>query len=181
LLRFDARAGAAFPIGKAAGRAHIASMASQAQQGASASSGARPRPRAISNWLLVVAALVFAMVVIGGITRLTESGLSMVRWEPVSGAIPPMNEDQWETEFDSYKSSPQYQEVNRGMSLGQFKQIYFWEYVHRLLGRLIGLAFALPLAWFVFKRAVPTGYGWRLVGLLALGCRCSRQERALAV
>jgi cytochrome c oxidase assembly protein subunit 15 len=109
------------------------------------------------------------MVVIGGITRLTESGLSMVRWEPVSGAVPPMNEADWQAELEAYRASPQYQEVNRGMSLSQFKQIYFWEYVHRLLGRIIGLAFALPLAWFAWKRAIPRGYGWRLVALLALG------------
>ena len=129
----------------------------------------RPRPYAISNWLLAVAVLVFAMVVIGGITRLTESGLSMVRWEPISGAIPPMNEAQWEAEFEAYQASPEYQKTNRGMSLEQFKEIFFWEYLHRLLGRLIGLAFALPLLWFAWKRAIPKGYGWKLSALLVLG------------
>jgi cytochrome c oxidase assembly protein subunit 15 len=124
---------------------------------------------AISNWLLVVAALVFAMVVVGGITRLTESGLSMVRWEPVSGAIPPMTETAWQSEFDAYRATPEYQKINHGMSLTEFKDIYFWEYVHRLLGRFIGLAFALPLLWFAVKRAIPAGYGWRLGALLALG------------
>jgi cytochrome c oxidase assembly protein subunit 15 len=128
-----------------------------------------PRPRAIALWLLAVAALVFLMVVVGGITRLTESGLSIVRWEPVSGAIPPVGEAAWAAEFAAYKHSPQYQLVNSGMSLADFKSIYFWEYVHRLLGRVIGLAFALPLAWFAWKRAVPRGYGWKLVGILALG------------
>lgn len=127
------------------------------------------RPRALSNWLFAVAALVLLMVVVGGITRLTESGLSMVRWEPISGAIPPLNDAQWQAEFDHYRSSPQYQQVNRGMSLDEFKNIFFWEYVHRLLGRLIGLAFAIPLAWFAWKRAIPKGYGWKLAGLLALG------------
>ena len=128
-----------------------------------------PKPRAIATWLLIVAGLVFLMVVVGGITRLTESGLSMVRWEPVSGAIPPLNEAAWQAEFNHYKASPQYQQVNRGMTLADFKTIFFWEYVHRLLGRLIGLAFALPLAWFAWKRAIPQGMGWKLGGLLGLG------------
>ena len=127
------------------------------------------RPRAIAVWLLAVAGLVFVMVVVGGITRLTESGLSIVRWEPVSGAIPPIGEAAWAAEFAAYRQSPQYQLVNNGMSLDDFKNIYFWEYVHRLLGRIIGLAFALPLAWFAWKRAIPRGYGWKLAGLLALG------------
>ena len=128
-----------------------------------------PKPRAIATWLLIVAGLVLLMVVVGGITRLTESGLSMVRWEPVSGAIPPLNEAAWQAEFNHYKASPQYQQVNRGMTLADFKTIFFWEYVHRLLGRLIGLAFALPLAWFAWKRAIPQGMGWKLGGLLGLG------------
>ena len=127
------------------------------------------RPRAIANWLLAVAALVLAMIVVGGITRLTESGLSITRWEPVTGTLPPLDEASWQAAFDLYRQSPQYLEVNRGMSLADFKAIYFWEYVHRLLGRVIGLAFALPLAWFAWKRAIPRGYGWKLVGLLALG------------
>ncbi|WP_166037535.1 COX15/CtaA family protein [Sphingosinicella sp. YJ22] len=127
------------------------------------------RPRAIANWLLVVAALVFLMIVVGGITRLTESGLSITRWEPVSGTIPPLNEADWQREFNLYRESPQYQLVNRGMTLADFKFIFFWEYIHRLLGRVIGLAFALPLLWFAVKRAIPGGYGWKLVGLLALG------------
>jgi cytochrome c oxidase assembly protein subunit 15 len=129
----------------------------------------RPRSRAIALWLIFVALLVLVMIVVGGITRLTESGLSMVRWEPVSGAIPPLDEAAWQAEFDAYRNSPQYQQVNTGMSLDEFKNIYFWEYVHRLLGRLIGLAFALPLLWFAVKRAIPPGYGWKLGALLALG------------
>jgi heme a synthase len=128
-----------------------------------------PRPAALANWLFAVAALVLLMVIVGGITRLTESGLSMVRWEPISGTIPPLTEAQWQAEFDHYRASPQYRQVNRGMSLDEFKTIFFWEYVHRLLGRIIGLAFALPLAWFAWKRAIPKGYGWKLVGLLGLG------------
>ncbi len=144
-------------------------MASQAQLSAAPPRRASTRPGPIANWLLFVAALVFAMVVVGGITRLTESGLSMVRWEPISGAIPPMNEDAWQAEFEAYRATPEYQKINRGMSLSQFKEIFFWEYVHRLLGRFIGLAFAVPLVWFAWKRAVPSGYGWRLGVLLALG------------
>ena len=135
----------------------------------SAPSPSTARPGPIADWLLIVAALVFLMVVVGGITRLTESGLSMVRWEPVSGAIPPLNAEQWQAEFDAYRQSPQYQEINRGMALVEFKRIFFWEYIHRLLGRLIGLAFALPLAWFAWKKAIPKGYGWKLTALLALG------------
>ena len=129
----------------------------------------RPRPRAVAGWLLFVAILVFLMVVVGGITRLTESGLSMVRWEPISGAVPPLNEIDWQREFDHYKASPQYQRVNSGMSLADFKDIFFWEYVHRLLGRLIGLAFALPLLFFWWRRAIPPTYGWKLGALLGLG------------
>ncbi|HEX8534850.1 MAG TPA: COX15/CtaA family protein [Allosphingosinicella sp.] len=144
-------------------------MASDARLSAPARAGTVPRPAAISTWLLAVAALVFAMVVVGGITRLTESGLSMVRWEPISGAIPPTSPEAWEAEFTAYKASPEYQKINRGMSLAEFKNIFFWEYVHRLLGRFIGLAFALPLAWFAWKRAIPRGYGWRLTALLGLG------------
>jgi cytochrome c oxidase assembly protein subunit 15 len=127
------------------------------------------RPHAVALWLLAVAALVFLMVVVGGITRLTESGLSIVRWEPISGILPPIGDEAWAAEFASYRLSPQYQLVNSGMSLDEFKNIYFWEYVHRLLGRIIGLAFALPLLWFLWKRAVPSGYGWKLAALFALG------------
>jgi cytochrome c oxidase assembly protein subunit 15 len=126
-------------------------------------------PRAVALWLLAVAALVFLMVVVGGITRLTESGLSIVRWEPIAGILPPIGEEAWAGEFAAYRQSPQYQLVNRGMSLEDFKNIYFWEYLHRLMGRIIGLAFALPLLWFAWQRAIPRGYGWKLIALLALG------------
>lgn len=127
------------------------------------------RPNAIANWLFSVAILVFAMVVVGGITRLTESGLSITEWKPVSGAIPPLNEAAWQAAFAKYQQIPEYQLINKGMTLAQFKFIYFWEFIHRLLGRLIGVAFALPLAWFALRRAIPKGYGWRLTALLALG------------
>jgi len=129
------------------------------------------QPISISNWLYAVAFLVFIMIIVGGITRLTESGLSITEWKPITGAIPPMSEAVWVSEFEKYKQIPEYLEINgpKGMTLDEFKFIYFWEWVHRLLGRLIGLAFALPLAWFAFKRAIPEGYGGRLVGLLVLG------------
>ena len=134
---------------------------------------ARPtnRPLAIARWLLIVAALVFAMVIIGGITRLTESGLSITEWKPVSGAIPPLNSAEWAHAFDLYKATPQYQQVSgpAGMTLGQFQFIFFWEWIHRQLGRVIGLAFALPLLWFAVRRAIPRGCGLRLVALLLLG------------
>jgi cytochrome c oxidase assembly protein subunit 15 len=113
--------------------------------------------------------MVLAMVVVGGITRLTESGLSITRWEPITGALPPLGDAQWQAEFAAYRQSPQYQLVNTGMTLADFKSIFFWEYVHRLLGRLIGLAFALPLLWFAWRRAIPRGYGWKLIAILALG------------
>ena len=129
----------------------------------------RTQPRAIANWLFAVAGLVFLMVVVGGITRLTESGLSITEWKPISGAIPPISEAAWLAEFQKYKQIPEYAEVNLGMTMAQFKFIYFWEYIHRLLGRVIGLAFALPFAWFALRRAIPAGYAARLTGLLALG------------
>ncbi|MEO6581505.1 MAG: COX15/CtaA family protein [Sphingomicrobium sp.] len=130
-----------------------------------------PRPRALSNLLLAIAVLVFVMVVVGGITRLTESGLSITEWRPLSGAIPPLSAADWNHAFQLYMKTPEYRQINgpAGMDLAQFKQIYFWEWLHRLLGRLIGLAFALPLAWFAIRRAIPRGYGWKLFGLLLLG------------
>ncbi|MGN6621174.1 MAG: COX15/CtaA family protein [Sphingomonas sp.] len=129
----------------------------------------RSRPRAIALWLYLVAGLIVAMVVLGGITRLTESGLSITEWKPISGAIPPLSHAQWVAEFDNYKRIPQYQDYNRSMTLAGFKEIFFWEYLHRLVGRLIGTAFAVPLIWFAVKRQIPRGYGWRLCALLALG------------
>lgn len=129
------------------------------------------RPVAIANWLLAVAALVFVMVVVGGITRLTESGLSITEWKPISGVIPPLNAAEWSHAFELYQATPEYREINgpAGMDLAAFKVIFFWEWLHRLLGRVVGLAFALPLAWYAVKRAIPGGYGWRLVALLLLG------------
>ena len=129
------------------------------------------RPLALARWLFAVAALVVLMVAVGGITRLTESGLSITEWKPVTGALPPLSEAQWQAEFEAYKQIPQYTRVNgpAGMTLADYKFIYFWEWFHRLLGRVIGLAFAVPLAWFWLRRAIPAGFHARLVGLLLLG------------
>lgn len=127
------------------------------------------RPRAIANWLTMVATLIVLIVVVGGITRLTESGLSITEWKVVSGILPPLSDAAWQAEFAKYQQIPEYQQINRGMSLADFQFIYFWEYIHRLLARLIGVAFALPLLWFAWQRAIPKGYGLRLTGLLVLG------------
>lgn len=129
------------------------------------------RPDAIARLLFVVAGMVFAMVVVGGITRLTESGLSITEWKPISGALPPLSQADWERAFAAYQQTTQYREVAgpAGMTLSGFKFIFFWEWVHRLLGRAIGLVFALPLLWFSAKRQIPAGYGWRLAALFVLG------------
>ena len=136
-----------------------------------ASAASRPRPLALSNLLLLVAALVFFMVVVGGITRLTESGLSITEWKPITGAIPPLSHADWARAFALYQATPEYQQVNgpAGMTLVQFKHIYWWEFVHRLLGRLIGIVFGAGLLWFAVRRAIPKGYGWKMVALLGLG------------
>ena len=127
------------------------------------------RPAALSRWLWMVAVLIVAMVLVGGITRLTESGLSITQWKPITGIVPPLNDAQWQAEFANYQRIPEYQQLNRGMTLAGFKAIFFWEYLHRVLGRVIGIAFALPMLWFALKRRIPPGYGWRLGALLALG------------
>jgi cytochrome c oxidase assembly protein subunit 15 len=129
----------------------------------------RPRPIAFGRWLLVVAALVFAIVVVGGITRLTESGLSITSWKPISGILPPLTDAQWQAEFAGYKRIPQYAAFNRGMTLEGFKHIFFWEYVHRLLARAIGTVLAIVLAVSWWRRWVPAGYGRRTLLILALG------------
>jgi cytochrome c oxidase assembly protein subunit 15 len=129
------------------------------------------RPRAIANLLFVIAGLVFAMVVVGGITRLTESGLSITRWDVVSGVIPPLSHADWARAFDLYKATPQYREIAgpAGMTLAGFKTIFFWEWVHRFLGRFIGLMFFVGVGWFAVRRQIPKGFGWRLAALFVLG------------
>jgi heme a synthase len=126
-------------------------------------------PRAVAVWLFGVCALIFLMVVVGGITRLTLSGLSITEWHPIIGVIPPLTAPQWAAAFADYQKVPEYRALHYGMSLADFKSIYFWEYAHRLLGRLIGIAFAAPLVWFWMRRRLPQRLAPALVGILALG------------
>lgn len=120
-------------------------------------------------WYWSGATLVFLILIIGGITRLTGSGLSMTDWKPIMGSIPPISETQWEEAFDQYKQFPEYQQVNRGMSLGEFKFIFFWEYMHRMAGRLIGLVFIIPFGWFLVKKKLDSKQLKRALLLLGLG------------
>ena len=136
---------------------------------AAPASRARSSDRAIAAWLLACCALVFAMVVVGGVTRLTHSGLSIVEWQPIVGTLPPLDEAEWQATFEKYKLTPEYKLVNEGMSLDEFKGIFWWEYYHRLLGRLIGFAFLVPFLWFLLRRRIPAGYGWPLAGIFVLG------------
>jgi cytochrome c oxidase assembly protein subunit 15 len=127
------------------------------------------RSRSVAVWLFAVALMVFAMVVIGGATRLTGSGLSITQWKPVTGALPPMWEGGWQNEFARYRTTPQYRLVNQGMSLAEFKFIYWWEWSHRLLGRLVGAVFAIPFVIFLALRRIPTRLIWRCGVLFVLG------------
>ncbi len=129
----------------------------------------RRHARIVAAWLLVGCALVAATLVVGGVTRLTGSGLSMVDWEPVSGVVPPLSVEGWEREFAAYRDSPEYRLVNRGMSLAEFKRIFWFEYAHRLLGRVIGIVFIIPFAVFLLRRMIPRFLIPRLLLLLALG------------
>ena len=126
-------------------------------------------PKAITLWLYTCAFMVFAMMVIGAITRLTESGLSMVEWRPLIGALPPLSTEEWQRVFDLYRETPEYQKKNSWMGIEDFKTIFFWEWFHRFWGRFIGLVFALPLAFFWIRKMIPTDYRLKLLGLLALG------------
>ncbi len=129
----------------------------------------RFRHRALRGWLLAVAGLVFLMVVVGGATRLTESGLSIVEWKPVTGVLPPLSSAEWQAEFEHYQAIPQYRIVNHGMRLDEFKTIFWWEWAHRLLGRLIGVAFLLPLLWFLWRGWVDPQLRARLWLIFGLG------------
>jgi len=129
----------------------------------------RHHQRRMGIWLLVCCFVLFLLVMLGGATRLTGSGLSMVEWEPVTGIVPPTSEETWMREFNAYRASPEYQKVNRGMSLDEFKVIYWFEFGHRLLARSLGLVFALPLAWFWWRGRVPQRLRWPLLGILGLG------------
>jgi cytochrome c oxidase assembly protein subunit 15 len=125
--------------------------------------------RGVAAWLLVCAALVAAMVVVGGITRLTHSGLSIAEWQPLVGTIPPLSEAGWQAVFERYRQTPEYKLVNKGMSLAEFKGIFWWEYFHRLLGRGIGVVFLLPLLWFWWRGRIDARLGWKLAGVFVLG------------
>lgn len=125
--------------------------------------------RPIATWLFVCCALVFATVVVGGVTRLTHSGLSITEWQPIVGTLPPLNDAQWQEAFAKYQRTPEYQQVNKGMALAEFKGIFWWEYFHRLLGRMIGVVFLVPLVWFTVRRRIPPGYAWKLCGVFVLG------------
>lgn len=127
------------------------------------------RSRPVVWWLLACAAMIFAMVVIGGVTRLTESGLSIVEWRPVTGALPPLSDAAWQAEFQKYQQFPEYQKINRGMTLAEFKNIFWWEYVHRLWGRLIGIVFLAPFLFFWLTGRIEPGMRRRLVFIFLLG------------
>lgn len=142
---FDAPARAAVPAARAAGH------------------------RAVAAWLLACCVLVFAMVVVGGATRLTQSGLSIVEWQPLMGALPPLNEAQWAETFAKYQRTPEFRLRNHDMDVEGFKTIFWWEYFHRLLGRLIGVAFFVPFAWFLWKGRLERPLAWKLAGIFVLG------------
>jgi cytochrome c oxidase assembly protein subunit 15 len=129
----------------------------------------QPVPAAVRNWLIVVAGMIFFMIVLGALTRLTESGLSMVEWKPVTGWLPPIGEQAWQAELQKYLSSPQGRLVNRGFDIGQFQQIFWLEFLHRLWGRLIGVVVVLPLVWFWLSGRLSPWLKPRLVALLVLG------------
>jgi cytochrome c oxidase assembly protein subunit 15 len=140
-------------------------------QSASSMTQANPAARRpiVRAWLYAVAALMVLTLVVGGATRLTESGLSIVEWKPVTGVMPPMSQDAWQAEFGKYREIPQYRELNRGMSLGEFQTIYWWEWTHRLLARLVGAAFLLPFLFFLWRGWVEPGLRTRLWTLFGAG------------
>ena len=127
------------------------------------------RSRGVAVWLFAIAALVFAMIVVGGATRLTGSGLSITEWKPIRGTIPPASAQEWSAEFANYRKIPQYRAVNPDMTLAQFKGIYWFEWVHRFLGRMIGVLFLVPFAVFLWLRRIPRRLVWRCAALFALG------------
>jgi len=127
------------------------------------------RMRPVRRWLYVIAAMVALMVVLGGTTRLTGSGLSITEWKPVTGIVPPFSEADWQAEFEKYKAIPQYREINQGMSLSDFKFIYGWEWAHRALGRLLAMVFLAPFFWFLARGLIGRALGWKLAGVFSLG------------
>lgn len=133
------------------------------------SNSSHPHSAALGIWLLICAATVYLMIVVGGITRLTQSGLSMVEWAPIMGTLPPLGEAAWLDVFTKYQASPEYQKINFGMSLDSFKAIFWWEYGHRVLGRVIGMIYLLPLLYFMIRGMLPAAWRLRLFGLFVLG------------
>ena len=131
----------------------------------------RPRyaRRGIAVWLMLVFALVVAMIAVGGLTRLADAGLAITEWRPVTGAVPPLDAAAWEAEFARYRATPQFRNANPDMTLAEFRAIYWWEWGHRALGRLIGAVWALGFLWFLLRRRIPPGWTMRLLGLGALG------------
>lgn len=127
------------------------------------------KQKSIAVWLFVCCAMVFIMVVVGGVTRLTDSGLSIVEWQPVSGTLPPMSQSDWDEFHQKYQETPQYQKINKGMSVDEFKSIFWWEYIHRLLGRLIGLVFFIPFVYFLIRKQIDKPLGIKLSGIFVLG------------
>ena len=125
--------------------------------------------RTVAAWLLACCALVFAMVIVGGITRATGSGLSITEWQPIMGAVPPLNDAQWAESFAKYQQTPEFRLRNHDMTVEGFKGIFWWEYAHRLLGRVIGLVFLLPFLYFLFKRRLEPEVAWQLGGIFVLG------------
>lgn len=125
--------------------------------------------RQIALWLFICSTMVFAILVVGGVTRLTHSGLSIVEWKPIVGIIPPLNQAEWDETFDKYKKTPEYQQVNHQMSLDEFKGIFYWEYWHRVLGRLIGVVFFLPFVYFLLRRKIEPRLTPKLLGIFILG------------
>ncbi|HWE78825.1 MAG TPA: COX15/CtaA family protein [Pseudolabrys sp.] len=127
------------------------------------------RLRPVRLWLLAAAAMIFLTLIVGGATRLTESGLSITEWKPVTGVVPPLSQTAWQAEFDGYKKIPQYRELNEGMTLSRFKTIYWWEWTHRLLARTVGMVFLLPFLFFLWRGMIPKHLQWRMWGIFAGG------------
>ena len=156
------------------GKLHAMEMIDRARYdalaaGAEHTAGNARDRRAVATWLLCCCALLFAMVVVGGVTRLTHSGLSITEWQPIVGTLPPLSAADWANVFAKYQATPEYRQVNFGMSLDAFKSIFWWEYAHRLLGRAIGVAFLLPYLWFLVRRRIPRGYAGPLFAIFVLG------------
>ncbi|MEI6246591.1 MAG: COX15/CtaA family protein, partial [Acidobacteriota bacterium] len=129
----------------------------------------RGNTQGVATWLAICALMVLGMTVLGGATRLTHSGLSIVEWQPIVGTLPPLSDADWNTTFDKYKQTPEYKQVNQGMSLDAFKGIFWWEYFHRSLGRTIGFVFLLPLLYFWWRSAITPPLARVLVGIFILG------------